>query len=260
MDDNGNIRGLGLRMEYGLLPWDEAACGFPVAQIRSMVIMDDAKVGREFVEFEHWRREYRVGLVSCRLPEDALRESMFLETRRFRFLEMVIEPRANISQLPVCHEPRVQILPADEADLPGIQQIARTAFRTDRFHMDHRLPSDCASARYSRWVESAFRHPSQRLFKAEDSGRLLAFFLIEEEAQRRVSYWHLHAVSPAFQGQGWGRRIWRAMIERCRVLSMKEINTTISLRNPAVLNLYARLGFRFAHPQMTLHWTAIDHD
>lgn len=32
------------------------------------------------------------------------------------------------------------------------------------------------------------------------------------------------------------------------------IETTISLHNTTVLNLYARLGFAFAPPQMTFHW------
>jgi RimJ/RimL family protein N-acetyltransferase len=34
----------------------------------------------------------------------------------------------------------------------------------------------------------------------------------------------------------------------------RSIRTTISARNTAVMNLYARLGFRFSAPDMTFHW------
>ena len=57
-----------------------------------------------------------------------------------------------------------------------------------------------------------------------------------------------------WQGKGLGKRIWRAMVEYCRANGILEIATTVSLRNPPVLNLYAGLGFRFYDPQMTLHW------
>ncbi|NIM40420.1 MAG: GNAT family N-acetyltransferase, partial [Hydrogenophaga sp.] len=43
----------------------------------------------------------------------------------------------------------------------------------------------------------------------------MAFFIVEAPAPIEA-YWHLTAVAPAFQGQGYGRRVWRAVMDMHR--------------------------------------------
>jgi RimJ/RimL family protein N-acetyltransferase len=43
------------------------------------------------------------------------------------------------------------------------------------------------------------------------------------------------------------------MIDRHRDRGMTAVETTISAHNLPVMNLYARLGFRFSQAEMTLH-------
>lgn len=244
----------GLRMAYGLVPWDTAACGFPVADIRRLELIDGGRCGRDFVTFERWRAAHGVRLAACRLPHQALAESMFLEERGFRFIEMVLRPEAKIALLAPSSQEGFEIAPAVAADLPGIEAMAQTAFTTDRFTMEPRIRLGCGGDRYRQWVASALAHPHQELLAVTADGSVLAFFITEDRPMDGTVYWHLHAVAPGLQGQGWGKRIWRAMIERERARGFARIETTVSARNPAVLNLYARLGFRFGAPEMTFHW------
>ena len=67
-------------------------------------------------------------------------------------------------------------------------------------------------------------------------------------------YWHLNAVATELQGKGYGRRAWSAMLQHAQANGARRVRTSIVARNHRVLNLYARLGFRFPPPLMTLHW------
>jgi RimJ/RimL family protein N-acetyltransferase len=77
---------------------------------------------------------------------------------------------------------------------------------------------------------------------------------VTENQPDGLCYWHLTAIAPAFQGRGYGKRVWREMLHFHQREGMKQIATTIAARNTPVLNLYASLGFRFQPPEITLHW------
>jgi RimJ/RimL family protein N-acetyltransferase len=178
---------------------------------------------------------------------------MFLEAQGFRFIEMVLHPRlAGLSALAL-PEDDLQIVPADAADLPGLVAIAEHAFIHERYHVDPRLDPRLGDRRYGRWVRSSLAHPTQRLLKVLDAERLIALFLVEKRTDGSA-YWHLTAIAPSWQGQGYGRRVWQAMLRRHQVEGCESVTTTISARNTPVLNLYAQLGFRFLPPEMTFHW------
>jgi ribosomal protein S18 acetylase RimI-like enzyme len=67
-------------------------------------------------------------------------------------------------------------------------------------------------------------------------------------------YWHLTAVAPQCQGQGYGWRVWRAMLAHHARGGVRSVRTTITAGNVPVLNLYSKLGFRFLPPETTFHW------
>jgi RimJ/RimL family protein N-acetyltransferase len=244
----------GLRLTAAVVPWDTEVFGFPVAQIYTLEVTDPLLCATEAYQgFQAWLDTNQVRVASCRLPHDRLRESMFLEAQGFRFVEMVLHPRIEALgglEIPVdC----ITIVPAQEADLAALQGIAERAFSHERYHLDPRLESYLADLRYGRWVRNSLNHPRQRLLKVLDGERLVACFIVEARKKGEV-YWHLTAVSPEYQGQGYGRRVWQAMLRRHGEEGFESVTTTISARNVAVLNLYARLSFRFLPPEMTFHW------
>lgn len=245
----------GLKLEFGLVPWDTAACGFPVAQLTAISVTDGSQptAAEGWRVFEDWRDRMSAGLVSCRLPENRLRESIWLEDAGFRFVEMVMQPETLLARTPGIEDPSLEISVAGSGDLDGIGHIAEHAFVTDRFSLDFRLPPAASGRRYRHWVESVPDHATQRLLKVEEHGCLVGFFVVEPQAGG-TCHWHLTAVAPNYQRQGYGKRIWRAMLARHRREGLERVLTTIAVRNAPVVNLYAGLGFRFHPPQMTLHW------
>jgi RimJ/RimL family protein N-acetyltransferase len=245
------------RLTAALVPWDTEVFGFPVAQVHEIDVQEPAAGPAGWRSFARWLDDQAIRIVSCRLPMDRLRESFQLEAHGFRFVEVVLHPhRATLDDLP---PPRhdLGISPATEADLPALTGIAERAFRHERYHIDPRLDPRLGELRYARWARTSLGHPSQQLLKVVDGARLVGFFVVERQSAQAV-YWHLNAIAPEHQGQGYGRRAWLAMLHRHRDEGATSVTTTISVRNLAVQNLYAQLGFRFLPPEMTFHWVRGD--
>jgi RimJ/RimL family protein N-acetyltransferase len=240
-----------LRLEASLVPWDMAAFQMPVAQISAIEIKDAAAAAVDWASFADWLQARDVRIASCRLGHGELPASMFLEQHGFRFVEMVLHPYLMLDTL-MPPEATLEVVPATPQDLPLLRRIAETAFSHERYHVDPRVDKRLADIRYGRWVENTLTHPRQRLFKLMDGARTVALF-ITEDIDGDV-YWHLTAIAPDCQGQGYGRRAWSTMMARHQAQGLRKLSTTISARNSAVLNLYARLQFRFAAPDMTFHW------
>lgn len=252
-DASGDLLGPNLSLEWSEAPWDSVLFGFPVLQIGRIEVRGrDADT--EFAEFEAVRDRLRCRLVSCRLPHERLKESMFLEAHGFRFIEMVHYPELDGLQTKDLGAPaQLTVSRAESSDLPAVQQIAERVFRNERFHVDPRLDPDIGDRRYRNWVTSSFHHPSQELHCVRDEQRVIAFFVTEMLADR-TCYWHLNAVAPDAQGRGHGRTAWRAMMHQARESGAERVRTCIAARNHRVLNLYCGLGFRFSPPEMTFHW------
>jgi RimJ/RimL family protein N-acetyltransferase len=142
---------------------------------------------------------------------------------------------------------------AQDDDLPQLLEIARTAFQNERFKIDSRLNRSISDQRYQNWVSSCLRHPVQELYAIFDGDKPIAFF-VTELMDDGTCYWHLNAITPSLQGQGYGRRVWMAMLNHAKKNGASRVQTSIVARNHRVLNLYARLGFYFPPPSMTFHW------
>lgn len=233
--------------------WDEIACGFPVFQIVTMQVLgQDACCDIE--QFERERDMQGVGLVSCRLPHDSLKESMLLEDRGFRFIEMVFTPELDLAGFQAGKEAGLlTVCRATAADMTRLLGIARQAFQNERFKMDPRLDPAFSDQRFCNWVSSSLHHSTQELYTVKDDARVVAFFVTEALADG-TCYWHLNAVAPDAQGQGYGRRVWLSMLDQAARTGTKRVRSSIAARNHRVLNLYARLGFSFLPPSMTFHW------
>lgn len=236
-----------------LVPWDTAAFGFPVAAVTALELGTSESARVElFAGFEAWCTNQAVRLISCRLDHLQLRESMELEARGFRFVEMVYEPERALVNLDITPRHEIAVCPADAGDLAEIEAIAASAFTTGRFLLDHRLPPELSERRYRSWVRSSFEGGRQQVLAARLGDALVGFFVVERLPDARA-YWHLTAIAPGWQGQGIGTSLWETMLLRHAADGVRAVRTTISAHNLAVLNLYARLGFSFSAAQMTFH-------
>lgn len=249
----GSIDEGALYLAWTEAPWDSAVFDAPVLQVSQVEVRDGAAHGL-FRRFEAARDNAGCSFVSCRLPHDRLRESMFLEEHGFRFVEMLFQPEyADLQVGNPLSFGGLSVEDATEDDLAWAVAVAGQAFANERFHLDPRVPRGLGDRRYQNWVRSSFRHARQRLLIIRDGLGRVAFFIVEQLLDG-TCYWHLTAVAPDKQGQGYGFRVWTAMLAQAYKEGATRIRTSVVARNHRVLNLYGRLGFRLSPPAMTFHW------
>lgn len=248
---------LGGEVEWFLVPWDSEILGFTVAQISKITIQQEATQQAAKMLSDYFRHQ-GVQLVSARLPVSDLQASMLLEMAGFRFVEVTCQPVfSGLSEWSAGEETGIEVIGVTQDSLPMVEDMASRVFRNERFYVDPRLNPQSSDQRYRYWVRSAFDHPRQYLYAMLEEKTIIGFFVTEDQPPGQV-YWHLTAIAPEYQGCGYGRRVWKKMMQFHQQAGQTSITTTIVTRNIPVLNLYASLGFRFTQPEMGFHWWAGD--
>lgn len=248
-----SIRTAALRLDYYVVPWDTQIIGAPVAQICELRVTDAVQAARDYQSFADWCVQRQIVLCSCRLPADRLSDSMFLEERGFRFVELNYTPRlAGLQALRFATED-IHVQQAQAQDRELLADMAQQVFRHGRFHQDPRIDPQLGDRRYRAWMANSFTRPSQRVLKCLRDDAVVGFFVVEFPEPTHC-FWSLSALAPGLQGAGLGKRVWRAVLNKHRADGMDTVSTSISSHNHAVFNLYVALGFRFPQPSITLQW------
>lgn len=248
------IRTPALSLDYYLVPWDTEILGKPVAQISELRVSEPEQAAIDYQGFADWCRRENIQLCACRLPADRILDSMFLEERGFRFIELNYLPRlANLQSGQFPADEKIVVMPAEDGDRSTLADMAAQVFRHGRLHQDPRVDPALGDRRYRIWMSNAFTHPKQRVLKCVLDDAIVAFFVVESPEPRH-RFWSLIGLAPGLQGQGLGKRVWQAVLRHHQQENVELVSTSISSLNVPVFNLYVSLGFRFPPPSMTLQW------
>jgi len=239
---------------FATIPWDSETYGFPVIDLRC----DKVEPQTLARSLPAWLQSLGAGpsLVYSKVPIAALDLGHVLCGAGFYPVETMLEVYLPISRLrTISNRPTTafRLRAATESDLPALTQIAATAFRTDRLHLDTQLPGARADSRYVNWVQRAFAD-NDRLFAYADTrqARIVGFYHVRSTDPGMVDL-SLAAVDPAFQHLGVGALLYEAVLLDCQSRGDKVATTHITVNNIEVLNLFARLGASFRHPVVTFH-------
>ena len=149
--------------------------------------------------------------------------------------------------------PRARLRRAEGRDLSALQDIARSAFRADRFHRDPHIPAATADGRYASWIaEGMTAGEPIFVYENERTSEVLGFFHLRESGERSIDI-SLAAMHPRFQGTGLGAAMYEAALSESRDLGYDSATTRISAANLDVVNVFARLGFTFCRARLTWH-------
>jgi ribosomal protein S18 acetylase RimI-like enzyme len=247
------IRTPALRLDYHLVPWDAEIFRVPVAQITELQVADGTAAARDYEQFAAWCEQQRIALCACRVPADRIVDSMFLEERGFRFIELNYTPRFEGLQVLKLAEDSIRVEPAALHDRDALASMAAHVFKHGRFHQDPRIDPRLGDRRYRIWMENAFERPSQTVLKCVEGDQVVGFFVIEQRDPGHV-FWSLIGLAPGLGGRGLGKRVWKSVLRKHQADGVDVVSTSISSHNAPVFNLYVSLGFRFPTPTITLQW------
>jgi ribosomal protein S18 acetylase RimI-like enzyme len=244
--------------------WDEEQFGFRVARVEHVqgCDRDTLELLAGAVRGELSRRGVR--MCSARLSCEALAAIESLEDAGFRFVEVMLSPWRDLHDW----EPRGYTVTrgARPDDVERLCAIASVAFRTDRFHRDVRFARDAADGVYARWVRTWMgeQTDARRSLVLVQEGRVSGFFFMELSSQAgapdRLATVVLNAIDPELAGRGHGFRMYCDAFDLVH-REARYCTADVAAANPAVLDLYAGLGFHLrSGGDVTLHWWSVDEE
>jgi ribosomal protein S18 acetylase RimI-like enzyme len=185
--------------------------------------------------------------VYARIPCDQVVLSVALQKAGFRIVDV------NLTFVKPIGTPApraTEIRDAVAEDEQAVTEIAGSAYRFSRFHLDPGFETHEADALKREWARNFFRGKrGDRLFVAVLDGTIAGFLLAMKHANACVI--DLIAVSTNFQRKGVGT----TLIAGCKraFADAAVISAGTQAANVASVQLYERLGFRLQASQFILH-------
>lgn len=242
-----------LSLEYFLVPWDTELLDRPVAQIRHIEVHDYEAASVDIHHFSAWMEVNNIAFSTAKVSHSRLVESSLIQTLDYYFVELNYRPEIDTVSMQYETNEDFHFIEADISDEADLCFMASRTFRHTRFHLDPLLGAQIGDQRYENWMRNAFALPHQQVLKCMLGDATIAFF-VQEFPEPHHAFWSLVGLTPESQGQGMGKRVWKAALVWLQENGVSKVSTSISSLNAPVLNLYARLGFRFPEPEMTFHW------
>ena len=174
---------------------------------------------------------------------DPLWNSQILSHAGFYYCDTLIQPYC-LNENFIFHEhPKIRL--SQNHSLEELINICNAAFRHDRFHRDFNIDRKKADLRYNYWLTDLFTE--QKVWGLMYDQELAGFFGFSEQKIL------LHALKSSYRGKGMAKYFWSKACQAMFKLGYKEIISSISTSNVAVLNLYTSLGFKFKNVQDVYH-------
>jgi len=210
-------------------PWDSAVFGMPTWELleySTAALQQAARTsGHHTLKVDPWA------------------DKRLLQEYGFYYCDTLIEPYCNAARLRASQHIDATI--SKEVDQKKVLAICHGAFSHGRFHRDFNLPKAAADRRYDNWLRQLYE--LQQVYGLFWQGELAGF--IGYNGNKLV----LHALGKKYRGRGLSKYWWS---EACRQLLQNGqgiIQSSISVTNLPVLNLYASLGFSFSNPLDIYH-------
>lgn len=206
-------------------PWDTAAFGIPTWELieySKKALQQAAKTTGHFT-----------------LKVDPLVDKRLLHEYGFYYCDTLIEPHCDSTRLRVVRHPKSII--SKDVDVEQVLAICHGAFSHGRFHRDFNLPKAAADQRYDNWLKQLLE--KRQVYGLYWDGVLAGFIALS--GNKLV----LHALAEKYRGKGWSKYWWSSVCSELLETGHREVKSSISASNLAVLNLYASLGFTFRNPQ-----------
>lgn len=226
-----------------LTPWDQRALGIVTAELTTLRAdsIDGATALLERAEL--WARANNVRYLFGRVPADAYHVRRALSDQGHAMVECSLTlSRSGFAGLPsIPARMRPQLRPACRHDLPDLQSIANHDFHHGRFLEDPAIDRAQAVRRTVNWVGDLL---DQGLLQtAESDNRIVGFHA--ERISEDATHANLILTGVAGRYAMLAVPLWVRALEQLAERRIQGCSTLVSAANTGVVNLYAKLGFRY---------------
>lgn len=246
-------------------PWETRNLGIPSYSIeQEFYTSPDFDALKRTIERLH--RAHTSFFISTRIEKSSLVYAAELERLGFYLIECVVTPFMRLQRneiLTKFHKHPMEVVPRKyrvkdlefvivdrQKHFPAdrLRTIARESFSDDRFHLDYQCPKSIADRRFSYWVDDLLSDQHVMIGVLTLEGDSIGFMAFKENCLILAGF------AKRYIKSGLGDFLW---LSTCQVLQERGyhlVETHISINNLPVLNLYARLGFKFKETQYSFHF------
>lgn len=249
---------------FKLSRWDTDHFGYPVVIVDSIILRENGYASRlktagELLDKLGRRlRSQKIRFASIRIPALDLASVHALEKRGFEYIESWIYNKFDLRKLEKPARPARPLRLATPADEAAMIAYSQGAFDTQRFHADGRIDRRKADSLYVKWIKTTFRDPLQKTLVMEVENKPAAFMTYYQNDLRgrfglRFVLWKMALLDPALRGKGLGAVFFDSLLRRHREEGFDIVDSGLSMRNIASLNLHNKCGFKTISTVLTFH-------
>lgn len=247
------------------LPWETRNLGVPSFGLDQALVaaLDPAEFAdymNAFIQkhprmFAHARIEQfdnaliaRLGRLGFYYVENTVDPFSYLKKNAV-FLRFLEDPGAALPHKFTCRDLALTALDrTSPSAVKAVREIARESFVADRFHIDWQCSEDIANQRFVYWVDDLFTDAAVDFSLLLHQTAVIGFFA------HRADNLVLAGFTRIYANMGLGDFFWLSVLERLYRSGIHSVHTRMSTNNLSVLNLYARLGFKFRNNAVLLHY------
>ena len=130
--------------------------------------------------------------------------------------------------------------PYDFSDKERILEIAKNAYRIDRFHMDPSLPDDKCDCYYEKWSKNLCERDGDKVFVIDLDGYVLGFTILQYKNKTARAV--LAAIDSKYQGNGYYTALMTDVLSYLKCKGFEKLYLGIQLGNMPVLKTVSRFS------------------
>jgi Sortase and related acyltransferases len=243
MSGTSTISVAGGSADVRLTPWDERALGMRTAEIIGLQA-DSSEAGMAVLAgAEQWCDVHGVRYLFGRFDasSSAAKGAVLASGHAIVECSLTLARRGldGLPQAPARMRP--QLREFCEADLPELERIAREDFQHGRFLEDPAIDAALAATRTANWIGDLARQGLLRT--AESGGRVIGFHAERVDPASRHADLILTGATARYAMLG--LPLWIVALDSLRERGVTSCSTLVSAANTGIVNLYAKLGFRY---------------
>ncbi len=249
---------------FRLSSWDTEHFGFNVSIIDYVIIKEmeyDEKINiadRLLKIFQRWCETNKIRFIVAKISALDLPTIHGLEMHGFRFIENWIFNKYELKKLDDRSKQPLALRSFQPSDLDVLISFSQGAFITQRFHADSHIPREKAETLYEKWIRTAFCDPKQRILVCEINARPAAFMIyfrydLRSSFNLQFAMWKMAVLDPSLKGKGLGTDFFASLLHYHKKEGMDIVDSGLSNRNLASLNLHNKLNFKIFSTSVTLH-------
>ena len=181
-----------------------------------------------------------------------------LEDVGFNFIESWIYNKYNLQKLKPKSQKLLNLREANIKDLDYMIEFSKGAFATQRFHADKNISTEKAESLYVKWIKTSFESNNQKTLVYDHNNTPSAFMTyylsdLTKDFNLHFAMWKMALLNPEIRGIGIGALFFDSLFDYHRKEGCDFVDSGLSLRNIASLNLHNKINFKTISSTTSLH-------